>query len=180
MVLSKYDWIQTYSGLMFYPQKPSTESICIEDIAHALSNTARYNGHTKEFYSVAQHSVLVSQLVNEGLAFAGLLHDASEAYIADIARPVKRMIRNYKEIEGLIQEAVGRKFNVSMNQFNDQNLKEVDGRLLETERLQLMSKEPAKWETDTFEVFDIEIKPLLPNEAKKLFMNRWLELCARF
>ena len=78
----------TASGLGFDPEDPKPEAIVIEDIAHALSNICRFGGHTGSFYSVAQHSVLVSLHTNAKFARAGLMHDASEAYIGDIIRPV--------------------------------------------------------------------------------------------
>jgi len=92
-------WIQTFTGKKFYPFSPKVEDICIEDIAHALSLICRFNGHCREFYSVAQHSCLVSGLCgakrknaskyHQDLAKLGLLHDAAEAYLGDIARPIK-------------------------------------------------------------------------------------------
>ena len=79
----------TYTGKEFYPLDPNPADIDIKDIAHALSNCCRFAGHIKSFYSVAQHSVIVSELCEPENALAGLLHDASEAYLSDIARPVK-------------------------------------------------------------------------------------------
>ena len=92
-------WIETYSGKQFYLDGTDTDSIVIEDIAHALANLCRYNGHTNRFYSVAEHSVLVSYAVPKEYALWGLMHDASEAYLSDIPRPFKAMIANYKTME---------------------------------------------------------------------------------
>lgn len=87
-------WILTFTGRRAWPLDPRPEDICIEDIAHALALTCRFTGHCREFYSVAQHSVLVSHYVSDqggdaGLQLAALLHDASEAYLPDVARPIK-------------------------------------------------------------------------------------------
>src|SRR6267378_1608096 len=82
-------WIVTYSGLQFYHLAPTPEMVCIEDIAHALSQTCRWTGHTKFHYSVAQHSIYCSFLVPAEHALAALLHDASEAYLGDMNRPLK-------------------------------------------------------------------------------------------
>src|SRR6266496_3875421 len=78
------------SGKWFNVFNPKPEDVDIRDIAHALSNQCRFTGHTKEFYSVAQHSVLVSTFCAPEDAAWGLLHDASEAYLSDIASPVKK------------------------------------------------------------------------------------------
>src|SRR5271165_4859950 len=84
-------WIQTYTGKKFFPMDPKPEDICIEDIAHSLSMICRFTGHSREFYSVAQHSVYVSELCSEQWMLHGLLHDAEEAYTNDLARPIKRL-----------------------------------------------------------------------------------------
>src|SRR5271165_7548492 len=86
----KGDWIQTYTGRVMYPLDPRPEEINIIDIAHALSNLCRFTGHVRTFYSVAEHSVRVSQHCDPKDALWGLLHDASEAYLADMSRPMKR------------------------------------------------------------------------------------------
>lgn len=82
-------WIQTYTGKRFWPLSPEKGEICIEDISWALSNMPRFTGHCNRFYSVAEHCLKVSQHCPRGLKLAGLLHDASEAYLCDIASPVK-------------------------------------------------------------------------------------------
>ena len=107
----KGDFIQTFTGRMFWPIDPQPDEVDIEDIAHALSNVCRFCGHTREFYSVAQHSVLVSEIVPAAFALEGLLHDATEAYISDVARPVKPYLTNYKEIEINLYRAIAKRFN---------------------------------------------------------------------
>ena len=82
-------WIETYTGRKFFPLNPRARDLCIEDIAHALAMTCRYNGHCSEFYSVAQHSCIVSDLCEERWKMAGLMHDAAEAYLGDVVSPVK-------------------------------------------------------------------------------------------
>jgi uncharacterized protein len=96
------DWIQTYTGKQFWPLSPLPEDIVIEDIAHALSMQCRFGGHVRTFYSVAQHSVHVSLLVEPQYALWGLLHDAAEAYLVDLPRPIKKFSEMgllYQEIE---------------------------------------------------------------------------------
>lgn len=129
-------WIQTWTGQKFYPLDPSPESVNVFDIAHALSNTCRYTGHIKRFYSVAEHSVRVARRVHEldpPNALWGLLHDASEAYIADIARPVKRQpaLKAYRDAERVLQAAITARFGLDLAE--PASVKRADNELLWTE-----------------------------------------------
>lgn len=100
-MIKQTDWIQTYTGRKFYPLEPDAADVNIEDIAHALAMKCRFNGHVKQFYSVAQHSVLMARHIKPTktkvstfyLKMWALLHDAGEAYLADIPRPVKPYTR---------------------------------------------------------------------------------------
>lgn len=136
-------WIQTVSGRKFWPLNPKASDVYIEDIAHALSMTCRYSGHCSEFYSVAQHSVLMSRYIEAPYKLWALLHDASEAYIADIARPVKSHIVGYAGIEAGIMVAVCERFGLSVVQ--PQRVKDVDTSILLDERAQLMKTPPDDW-----------------------------------
>lgn len=91
-------WIMTASGRKFYPLAPNCEQLALYDIAHALSMQCRWNGHTRVFYSVAQHCVLMSELCHAHPAEA-LMHDASEAYISDVPKPVKRQLPEFEAHE---------------------------------------------------------------------------------
>ena len=92
-------WIQTYTGRQFWPLAPQAEHVDIRDIAHSLAMQCRFNGHCRGFYSVAQHSVLVSQVVPPEDALWGLLHDAAEAYISDLPRPLKNTAPEFRAAE---------------------------------------------------------------------------------
>lgn len=85
-------WMQTYTGRKFEPMTPTLDQFDIQDIAHALSMICRFGGHTKRFYSVAEHSVHVSHHCHPDDALAGLLHDAAEAYVGDLIRPIKHQV----------------------------------------------------------------------------------------
>lgn len=103
--------ILTYTKKMFDPLNPNPELIDIRDIAHALSQLCRANGHYGEFYSVCQHSLdccaeAAARGENVRIQLACLLHDASEAYLSDVTRPVKAMMPLYLEMEAPLQEAV--------------------------------------------------------------------------
>ncbi len=85
--------IVTYTGKVFDLLNPTPDKVCIEDIAHSLAYQCRYTGHTREFYSVAQHCVLMAENPDlPGDPMAKLMHDAAEAYIGDIARPWKHLL----------------------------------------------------------------------------------------
>ena len=102
-------WIQTFTGRQFWPLEPRADEIFIEDIAHHLSNLCRFTGACRSFYSVAQHSVLVSLCAPPGEnPLWGLLHDASEAYLIDVARPVKRSaaLVGYRVAEARMMEVI--------------------------------------------------------------------------
>jgi len=104
------DFIRTFTGKLMNVFNPEPEMICIEDIAHALSLQCRFSGHISGFYSVAQHSVLVAKLVPEPLKLQALLHDASEAYLVDIPRPIKKGLNNYNLLEHKLMLAIAAKF----------------------------------------------------------------------
>ncbi len=108
------DWIQTYTGRKFFPLDPDPEMICIEDIAHSLSQLCRYNGHSKIFYSVAQHSLVLSRELCSGWQYAlmALLHDASEAYLSDLPRPLKMhpQFAFYRKAESRLQSMIYDRF----------------------------------------------------------------------
>lgn len=108
----KGDWIQTFTGRQFWPIDPLPKDVHIDDIAHALSMLCRFAGHCKRFYSVAEHSVLLASKVEPEHALWALLHDASEAYIVDIPRPIKPFLLGYAEAETAIQGAVCKKFGL--------------------------------------------------------------------
>lgn len=108
-------WLPTYSGLRFDPISPDPSQISIIDIAHALSNQCRYAGHTKRFYSVAEHSVRLTRACSPANKPYALLHDASEAYIIDMPRPIKRLpeLKSiYMELEDRAMQAILTKFGL--------------------------------------------------------------------
>src|SRR5690242_720613 len=107
--------IRTYTGRAFSPLDPNPDDIVIEDIAHALSLNCRFTGHVRWHYSVAQHSVLCSEIVPSEYALTALLHDASEAYLSDIARPIKQQPDfgdTYLRYEGALERAIAERFSL--------------------------------------------------------------------
>lgn len=160
--------IQLVSGPLFSFWGHSLESIRIEDIAHALSNICRFTGHTREFYSVAQHSVLVALQVPREHQLAALLHDAPEAYINDMSRPVKYMegMEGYKRLEQRIWCSVAWKFGLPLEL--DRSIKIADNRMLFTEKRDLLP--PCDWEYEE-EPYPAEIIPWSPTLARDQFLD---------
>jgi hypothetical protein len=169
-------WIQTYTGRKFWPLAPRWEDVCIEDIAHALSNMCRYTGHSRVHYSVAQHAVLVSFYVPPAFAFHGLMHDASEAYLPDLASPVKRhpIMAPYRDAEERIMDAIGTAFRMS-RPLEPPEVKLADGRMLATEARDLLAVMNPDWSIP-FEPYPEHIIPMSPSDAKRAFLNRFDEL----
>lgn len=166
--------ILTVEGTYFDFLSPRLNHFTIVSIAHALSNICRFNGHTKFFYSVAQHSILVSKIVPEEYALEGLLHDAAEAFIGDIARPLKQRLPDYKAIEKNVEREVLLRFGITCI---PPCVKAADMILLATEQRDLMPEHDDDWACIAgVEALPDIIKPLSPGEAKYQFMLRYIEL----
>jgi len=131
--------IQLYSGRYIDLLNPKPEDIYITDIAHGLSNICRFTGHTKQFYSVAQHSVYtVFLLEDQELALQALLHDASEAYLADISTPLKQLLPDYVKLEKQFEAVIAERFNLP--NIKSPIVKKADLLALVTEKRDLMMK----------------------------------------
>jgi 5'-deoxynucleotidase YfbR-like HD superfamily hydrolase len=169
--MKKKLWIQTYSGLRFDYSNIKGNRIVIEDIAHSLSNIARFTGHT-DFYSVAQHSIYVSQNVPPEDALWGLLHDASEAYAGDVNKPLKNKLGDsYRDIEGKIHRLVAKTFKLKGSIPMSVHL--ADLRLLLTEKRDLF-RDQIPWDGYVgLEPFAFKIKPWSPKVAKKKFLEKF-------
>ena len=172
------DWIQTYTGRPFWPASARMGDISITDIAHALSNQCRFAGHCRRFYSVAEHSVLVSRVVPPEDALHGLLHDATEAYLIDVPRPVKPMLKGYVELEGSIWFMIARRFGIDPAM--PVSVKEADNTVLLAERNALLGPTPdvpGAWAwADGLVPASVEILGWSPEKARAQFMDRFAEL----
>lgn len=141
--MRKGDWIQTFSGRQFWPLDPKPEDFDVVDIAHALGQLCRFNGHCVRFYSVAEHSVHIARQAPASLKLTALLHDAAEAYLADVPRPVKRFLVGYADLEHGIEQALAIRYGLSWPWAAE--IRELDNRMLATEKAQAMAPEPAPW-----------------------------------
>lgn len=126
--------IRTVSGHYLNVLNPDPDAIVIEDIAHALSMLPRFGGHLPVFYSVAQHCVSCSRFIgpkNRLMRLSALLHDAAEAYVVDLPRPIKKLLPDYKEIENRILEVIAQKFGAPY--VNSEEIKKLDRTMLKIE-----------------------------------------------
>lgn len=171
--------ILTNAGTYFHFLEPEKSAIDIETIAHALGHLCRFTGHTNTFYSVAQHSVLVSRLVPPQHAMAGLLHDAAEAYLGDVAAPLKSLLPDYKVIEARVEAEVLRRFGLPA--ILPPEVKQADRLALAIEQRALMPTHADVWDCELHPDFArikglLVIAPTHAVVARKLFMARFREL----
>lgn len=171
--------ICTASGIEFDPFDPRVENVRIDDIAHALANTCRFGGHTREFYSVAQHSILVSQYLPRNLALYGLLHDAGEAYLLDVPSPIKQFATfllpgvpepvRWGDVESHVRLTIEHAFGLPpLDQHSRGRIHAADRAALEFERASLMPM------VDWWPIRQapMPMKALPPAEAKAAFLSR--------
>ena len=179
--------IQTFSGLWFDPRYAEPKDILIEDIAHSLSLLCRFMGHCRCFYSVAQHSVIVSEILeakgySKEIILGGLLHDAHEAYLSDMVSPVKKIFPEYQIISETIQNLIDNKFGHPLLTDEDYKaIKEADMSCFNAEvRDLLLHQEGWQWLKEV-SPYEKTIIPLYPEKAEKKFLERfWRLYSARF
>lgn len=171
--LRRGDWMQTHSGRQFFPMDPHPADVDIHDIAHALGMLCRYNGHVERFYSVAEHCVHLSRVVAPEHALWALLHDATEAYVGDMVRPLKRSMPDYVAAEDRVMEAIAARFGLAGSM--PAEVKAADTAILLNEREALLAPPPRPWSTDG-DRLDVEIEAWDPRRAKWAYLVRFSEL----
>lgn len=176
--IRKGDWMQTYTGRQFWPLDPRPHEIDIEDVAHALGMACRYAGHVLQFYSVAEHSVLLCRWLKEAgepaeVQLAGLLHDAPEAYLVDVPRPVKPYLTEYKKFETRLWYAVAARFNISAH--IPHILHFADGAILADEQRQNMAPCAEPWNLP-HGALGVELQYWSPARAKAEFLMEFERL----
>jgi hypothetical protein len=163
------EYVETFTGLKFYVANPVLEDIRIEDIAHHLSNKCRYGGAVSKFYSVAQHSVYVSNCSEHKLT--GLLHDAAEAYIPDVPRPLQRYVNGLNEIEANLHRVIAERFGTVFPYPAD--VVWADEAILADEARDLMATQGKEWYLPYPEGTKMipEVVPWTPRFAEKMFLH---------
>jgi Predicted hydrolases of HD superfamily len=163
-------WVITLSGQRFSILKPDPEAVRIEDIACALARQARFNGHTRFFYSVGQHSVLGAEASpTKDIALHMLFHDATEAYIGDLVSPVKALLPDFELIESRIHWAISQKLGLEYPL--PKVIKQIDRRLLATEVRDLITTDLKSWNIGDDEPFDFKIIPWSPEVTEARFLE---------
>jgi len=188
--------ILTHSGKLFWPMDARPEEVDIQDIAHALSNMCRFAGHINHFYSVAQHCVMVSELVVPSNAdgnlgrqitayrrYVAFLHDASEAYLVDVPRPIKAFLPEYKRIEHSLRDVIAKSFGLcgTLHKkhpgliFEEPFVKDADNLALAIEAKNLVNDPSKLWTIEAQFGVNItqKIRPWNPAQAKKRFLDRY-------
>ena len=182
---SNQGWFITANGLQVWIDNPVAKLIRTDDIADALSRICRFGGHLDsrvEHYSVAQHSLLVCDLCPDSLARAALMHDAAEAYLGDVIRPLKRQLAEYLALEERWQEAIDERFGFSLSIQDCEAIARADGLALCLERRDLLNRAAVKhhWPSIASEALtalpNTRIVALGAAEARVAFAQRAQEL----
>jgi len=169
----KGDWMLTYTGRVYWPVDPRADEVNIEDIAHSLAYQCRYGGHCLSYFSVAEHSVLVSRLLPPELRLVGLLHDATEAYVSDVPRPLKPFLSGYREIEARNWRVIAEAFGLPIKL--PARVKDIDRRICLAEMPRVMPESPRPLEIEG-PCPDVSLELLTPRCAEAMFLREFDEL----
>lgn len=167
-----FPWMQTFSGIQFAPMAPEPQ-FSLKDIVWALSHVNRYSGHCLWPYSVLHHSCFIASRMfidigDSKLALQGLMHDATEAYMGDVPRPIKRLVPKYTEVEEQMQKQLFTHFGI--DPVMDPRVKDYDNRILMDERTQVLGKVDYDWGWSP-PPLGIRIIPKEPRVIRKWFME---------
>ena len=162
------------SGVYFNYETPEQSDFSVYDIARGLSNTCRFGGQCASFYSVAEHSVLMSECVAEEHAFEALMHDAAEAFICDMPKPLKMLLPDYQSVEARVEHAISERFGYPRTM--TAAVKQMDIRMLAAEQLQVMGNSHQWHHTHGMAPAPVTIEFWDPETAFAAFMRRFWQL----
>lgn len=169
-------YVSTFLGNRFFLTRPHIDDVAIEDIAHGLAYQCRFNGQTSAFYSVAQHSLMVMSLVPATLQFQALLHDAAEAYLGDMVKPLKHLFPEFSVIESRVMEIIGQRYAIDLSHL-DPAIKRADLIALATEKRDLMPHSTEAWSyLEGIEPLPVVVAPMDPQAAKSAFLDAFSTL----
>lgn len=158
----------SYTGRLIDFNHPAPEQIDLTDIAHALSNICRFGGHSGPFYSVAQHSILVAALAPPHLRREALMHDAAEAYLGDVIKPLKILLGDkYSDLEASFESVICDKFCLSWSKMTE--VKPYDMQAVEIEHEALKLGQRFRFE----KAFSIISQPLAVHCSRRLGGFAW-------
>lgn len=171
-------WIGLLSGAQFNYNRPEESDVTLDDLASALSNICRFSGHLPCFYSVAQHLVNTSRIVDPEFALDALMHDTAEAFTNDLPTPLKWALPVFKELEIKIESAMAQKFG--FNYPYPPQVRQADTEMLILEKL-YVKKDDRVWPQYEGIIVDhlidkVDLKPWQPQRAKREFLERYEEL----
>lgn len=173
------DWMQTHSGRRVYPLELEPDMICLADIAASLAKQCRFSGHCRQFYSVAEHSIRMTQVFpqNAPLQRWALMHDAAEAYLSDVTRPIKRRVhvvvrdavRTFSDVEHEILDMIATRYGLQQP-MPKAEIEYGDMVMLATERRDLLHSTEDSWCCDGHEPLPQKIEPRGPEVAEADFL----------
>lgn len=161
-------YIRTFKDRKFYFEHPEDYEFDIEEIAHSLSNQCRWTGHCRKFYSIAEHSIHCARMSPVGFTKEAFLHDASEAYVVDLSRPLKQLVSDYKTIQKNIEAAVAKFYEFPYPMSLE--VQDIDNRMLVTEWQQLFNETDISLGPYNNEPYSFILNCWLPEKAEKEFL----------
>jgi hypothetical protein len=165
-------WIQTFTGHRVNVFDPDPQTIRLVDISRGLSNTCRFAGQIPQHYSVGQHSLIMSLMVPPDCALEALMHDAAEAYLGDVPKPVKEGLPDYRRVSEILEAAIALKFGLVYPWPDAVHV--ADRRMVLTEAA-MLGRDTSGWGVDG-EPYGIEIGIMKPDAVNDAFMARAMDL----
>lgn len=174
-------WIGLLSGAKMNYNCPEESDVTLDDLASALSNICRFSGHLPCFYSVAQHLVNTSRIVDGEFAFDALMHDTAEAFTNDLPTPLKWSLPIFKELEVHIESAMAKRFEFNYPYAPEVKVADTQMLLLEKKYVKLDSREWPLYEAlseavESVLLPKVDLKPWQPVRAKREFLERYAQL----